>query len=276
MAEAYKRLTRSGYELIEGQNSVTGKEVFLRDDDYAGATPVANLPAVGTTAMINASGGTIASCLCRAKVTSYPDGDTNHPTITYNYSTMAGANPAGNIQDTTARTVEVGTELVTKSSTGAGWRWKNQPGPPSDPATHPLLTEAVHSIIPVVSITVPKIMNGGSTVNTWFNTFLGLVGKVNSAAFTIAVLSQFPKGSVLLSGLSGGTKFNEAGTEKWAFNVHFAARIIPGVTADSATDGYWNMVYNQNTGSWDIPQDSSSGTGSVRLYANGDIKSVVE
>lgn len=275
MAESYKRLA-SGYKLIESQGSITGEEQFLRDDDYAGATAVANLPVIGTTPMVNSAGSNISSCLPRRKVTSYPDGDINHPVVTYEYSTTVGANPAQNIEDTTSRTVEVGTELVTKSSTGAGWRWKNQTGPPEDPATHPQLTEAVHSIIPVISVTVPVKKQGGTTVNTWMGTFVGLVGKINSAAFTQDVLSAFPVGSVLLTGLSGGTKVNEFGSQTWAFNVNFAVRIIPGLGTQSATNGNWNQVWNQSTATWDVPQDSAAGTGPARLYETGDIKTVLD
>jgi hypothetical protein len=260
----------SGYQYDSSEDGATGQEVYVRADDSANAVDEATLPVIGVTGMLNRDGITVASCLCRSFKVRYPSPcDISTAEITYSFSTSkqnAQGDPGKNIPGTETanqRRFTLGTEVVSSEETGGYW-YSNSGARPKGVMGHLTVTGTAS-----VPIEVRE-----NLVDAYIAKALRSAGKINLAAINKIGLRSYPVGSILFTGLTGGTKKGVNAEIKYEFEINFAIRIIPGNNPSAPNEmfpmpslviggqaleaGYWNMVWNPATRTWDVPVNSLS------------------
>lgn len=255
----------AGYKTIENMDGYNAEEVYIEDAKAASAFPSIT---IGSTAFVDATGSTVSGVVAADIQTTYEGGDVNSTKKVVRYSANRGgvAGPGANIRDPDQQRYDVGTEIVVVDEKGEKWTWKSDSG---------YVHQPIHRHICVGNVSLPVIKTSSSAADSWFQSLLGLVGQTNSAVFTQSVVKKIPQGCALLLGASGGTRRNAQGNIEWAWEVHFAYKIITtsGFT-DTSTLGHWNYLFRKDlatNGGWDAPTD---GAGNY-LYTQGTIQALI-
>lgn len=267
MAVLYKRLT-SGYSYEKTATAVTGREIYIRHDDAAGAVPFASLPVINTTLFTDPDGNTASNCLCQKITGTYVDSDPN--TIQYEFEFTTNGTGGGNGQpgdevntDPDTRRYVMGGESVTIDNPDEnGWWWSIAPQNP--------IRQPISKVIVTGSFTIPKGPLTAAEDATFWGVVIGLIGKINDAAFDGG---RFRQGSVLFEGIDGGTVYND-GVLNYQYNMNFSFRIINDNDAAGnpiAADD-WNYLWREDNAGWDRPSDSPGGFN--YLYASGDFSTL--
>jgi len=89
------------------------------------------------------------------------------------------------------------------------------------------VAETIQWIMPTGSFTKRIEKTPGVAYTNWISLFIGLVGKVNNAAF-----ESFPIGCVLLNSFDAQRTKNEDGDDIWQIDVQYLWRVVPGKTSD--------------------------------------------
>lgn len=119
------------------------------------------------------------------------------------------------------------------------------------------VAETVQWVMPTGSFT-KRVEKSPAAYAAWVTTFIGLVGKINNAAF-----ETFPIGCVLLNSFDAQRTINEEGQDVWQIDVQYLWRVVPG----KAFDGWQWFPSNVNVIQklWGRPVlvDRSPGAGTV-------------
>jgi len=267
VAITYKRLT-SGYNYEKTSNAVTGKEVYIRHDDAAGAVPFASLPVINSTPFTDPDGNTASNCLCQKIIGRFIDSDPNTIQYEFQFTTDGTAGGGGgqpgsdvNTDPATRRYVMGGESVTVDSPDEAGWWWSLAPQNP--------IRQPISKVIVTGSFTIPKGPLTPAEDATFWTTVIGLIGKINNAAFD----GRFRQGSVLFEGIDGGTVYND-GVLSYQYNMNFSFRIINDLDAAGnpiAADD-WNYLWREDNAGWDRPSDSPGGFN--YLYQSGDFSTL--
>jgi len=264
MTVGYVRLPR-GYDYSVLETEVKGQEVYMRHDSGTGAVPAASLPIVGTTAMKDAEGNAIASCLCRSSSTKYIDDDVSSPQITYFFSTKKGSDAGSDLPPKGTWRMDAGVETV-----GIGMGKLKEPTLTFKQDSNSFVGESVTITIPVFSFTLPNKIT--SDVSTYMTQLIACLGKINSDVMNSQALASFQVGSILFNSVSGGTSFNALGALMWTFECHFSVRVIPDYTpsGSEAKNGTWNAMWDPKNLRWDVV--TNSGADTFRIYSTADLR----
>lgn len=106
------------------------------------------------------------------------------------------------------------------------------------------------------------------------------LGTVNVSDFPLNVgFDKQPRGTFLfIAAPAEEITSNQLGNRKWRITYHFAFRKITHLLAsgDQVDDpGGWNHVYRDDSGLWDVPNKSASGTAD-RLYEELDLNDIFD
>jgi len=230
------------------QTGITGTRAFV---NITGGSE--NLPAIGAGwAVTKPSSQTFSNCKCRRL--SYAmywydrDASLYRQKIIAHYSTRTRSGGAGYIvPDADERRFQMGGEVISVDDPSANWVW----------ASGPAVTQPIFISTPMGSFTIQKQLGSDASKKTWIQgPVLARIGTINSVEF-----EDFRIGSVLFSGLSGGTQQDEDGDKIWVFELEFNWRLIRDATG-TITSNDWLYLWNQDasgagTGKWDIPIDAN-------------------
>ena len=261
--------TMAGYDLKRTEDGVSGREIYVRADDIASAVDESALPQVGITLMVDHDDRQIAKCVCRDISDSFPSGSDKSSivrTFTFNTS-KKGSSPGATIPDTGQTAISTGTEIV--STDGGESYWVGQ-GVKIDKVKSAKLTFTG-------TIAVPMEVRYDAFDAYMEKQVLVAAGRVNGSKMNRDGMRSFPIGSILFLGISGGTKTDKAGVVKWAFNLNFAFRIIPGLVDTATPVGPWNYSWNAKSkpAGWDIVSTDAAGniglTGTGVSYRHSDL-----
>lgn len=263
MAAAYKRKA-DGYQYEKTATAITGTEVYIRHDAAAGAVPFASLPIIDTTVFTDPDGTAVANCKCQKILGKYIEADPNTIEYEFQFTTSGtGGASAGdpgadvNTDPATRRYVMGGESVTIDNPDNNGWWWALAPQNP--------IRQPISKVVVTGSFSIPKGPLTAAQDLTFWGVCIGLIGKINLAAFD----GRFRKGSVLFEGIEGGSVYNN-GVLNYQYNMNFSYRIINDLDAAGVpiAEDDWNYLWREDLAGWDRPSDSP-GINNM-IYTSGD------
>jgi hypothetical protein len=259
MTAAYKRFT-DGYQFQQTEDGTTGQEIYIQHDEAAGAVPLASLPVVGSSALLDPSGSAIASCKCRTKAARYVGSDPDTAQYTFTYSTTKGKIEVGIDTNDAARRYSLCAESimvkVDNGSAGSGWTWIGSGAKVDQDLALQIVTGA---------FTLPAGPYLSAANNTFWTGCLAAAGKINSSTF-----EHFRKGSVLFEGVTGATSYDATGSLQYTYELNFRWKYITSGLFTGTVDDY-QYLWNADSGAFDKPVYNP---GSIFLYGTADLSSL--
>jgi hypothetical protein len=255
---------REGRKVVETDQGVECEQSFVEKTGGADS-----LPAIGDAFSVTTPAAlSFANSVCKSRDFSYFWYDhaaaAHKQKIICRFSTRSGASL---IPDSGARRYSLGGEVLTipnnPTSPGEGWIWALG----GEKVKQPIYQSNIMG-----SFTAQKELASDSAKATWMATVEGLAGKINTSA-----MEGHRVGSVLFSGVSGGTQQDETGGTIWLFECEFTFRIINGLDVDgnAVTQDDWLYLIDRNAGGagrWDKPQEATSGR---FLYEKANLSSLL-
>ena len=237
MADKFVRWSE-GYSIRYEESSISGKEVYRRDDAHADAVVFGGMPVVGTTQMLNETGSAVTGCRCRTKDVKFLEGDMGTVEYTFSFSTKSGSGSSPDSTDVDSRRFDLAGEIhQVENPSSVGWTWPN-----GDPIEQPLFLRIVTG-----KFTIPKRV-ANAAKNNFIGSVIPFAGRINLGTF-----EGFADGQVLFTGLSGNDETNSDGNREWVFTLQFEFRVIPALL-NPGND--WNHLWRK-TGSWSTPKDAN-------------------
>lgn len=213
------------YSFDQNESGSTGRRTFQRNDD-AGSVAAASLPVVGTSLMVDPADANVPNCFCRSKTATFVEGDALTIGYVFEYSTkdstFSGSGGGHGPKNPASRSYEMGLEentFLTGESDGKVAKFEFV-GATSG-------SEYAEQNVPVFAnvgaISIPHANQAmDATAKTAFLTLVATYGRtINSVAF-----EGFAIGQVRYDGYTGGDYYNEAGAQRWAFELHFSVKQI--------------------------------------------------
>lgn len=223
------------YELQRTEDGITGRRVYIQDP----SGPVANLPVVGESLMIDVDDATIAGCKCRSLNSVYRDGIPHHVA---NYSTrdsvveFSGSRIS---KDSQYRRFEGSAESVAIGDVASNYFYWD--------GTTDIPIQALSKQIFAGQFSIPVSNLSESEKNTFLSTVATLAGTINDAAY-----EGFREGAVKFDHISGGSYYDEGGNLRFAYDLVFSYRLINDDFAAITADDFL-YVFDQSSGTWKKP-----------------------
>lgn len=243
------------YELVESQDGLTGKRAFYNQVGAAGS-----LPALGSS-FVTFDSTTITNLVAttrQRKIFWYERAGTPgwREKIVVSYVPDGGSSAGSKRPDTTERRYQLGGEIISiPDPSSSSWVWDLSGGT----VEQPLFFSNVMG-----SFTRQRYLTSDAQKATAVGLWESQAGTINDAAF-----EDHRIGSVLFSGVDGGTQIDEDGDKVWLFNLQFTFRIVKGKDYNGATvtqDDWLYLIYQGSDGGvWDKPK-----LGTDYLYAKTD------
>ena len=253
---------RAEWEFVETSSSIEGTKAFMEI-----ATGTDDLPDIGDAWSTSFPNVRLRS---RRRKKVHVESGVDKEKVVCRFSTRAAT--SGVISpDEEERRFQLGAEVLS-IDTPSNWKWS---------LANNALTQPVFLSNIIGSFTRQRILSSDATKAQFIKEKLLIqAGTINSQAF-----EDFPKGSVLFDGVTGGTQSDESGEITWVFDLNFSWRIIRGGATVLGTNGnlfpmaydgnaieddYWLWTWNENAsasgqGFWDKP----TGDGAF-LYSKTD------
>ena len=178
------------------------------------------------------------------------------------FSSSADSGNDNNSQsyDPDGRKFNLGAEVMGVESP-TGWTWED-----TGSVAQPLFKSNIMG-----TFTIQRLLTSDSAKNTWIaQRLLTHAGTINDRTF-----EGWTIGSVLFSGLSGGTQYDENGDRTWLFDLEFTYRIIRDEASAIVGDD-WLYIWRKDNGTgepkWDKPKDVNN----KYLYEKTDLSMLLK
>ena len=249
----YRQL-RKDYDLEVTEDGVTGQRGYIQETGGADT-----LPSIG-----DAFDGTYTNSLARKiRARNYhQESGTDKLIYIVSYSTQSPS-PIPQQPDDDERRYQFGGEIMSlddpSQAAAPVWEWDSD----SADVTQPMFLTNI-----IGTITRTKRFASDAAKSTFFTTnasgyFQFHIGTINTVAF-----EDMRIGSVLFSGISGGTEYDSAGDRLWAFELEFTYRFIRDEAVAITQDDWLYLWRKGEDAKWDKPK---SKTGAKFLYAKTDL-----
>ena len=245
------------------ETGITGTRAFV---NVPGAAD--SLPAIGAAwAVTKPASQTFSGCKCRRLAYSMywydRSANVDRQKIVAHYATQNKAGGAGYIlPDKDERRFQMGGEIISIDDPSANWVWV-------DAAT--AVIQPIFISVPMGSFTAQKKLTTDAAKKSWLQgPVLDRIGTINSAEF-----EDFRIGSVLFSGVSGGTQQDDDGDKIWVFELEFNWRLNRDATGAITANDWWYLwrqdASGSGTGKWDMPVDANN----KELYAKTNLSALL-
>ena len=234
MATTYKRLSAE-YSFVISSDGIEGREVYVSDANG----PIATLPTVGTTPMLDPNGNQKLACLCRNKRYTYMDGHVPTIRVECTFSTKSGdgdnsSNEAKGLESVNG---QAGLETVRIDAAEGGWTAG------TGGAT---LSGDIYLTHPTGAVSIPKVCEETKRAD-FEKKLVEELGCINSAALKLPPCQYV--GCMLFEGFSYSSRVTEESKREWLYQLHYRWRFLPsaaGRKPGPPLPRSWNYRYKSD------------------------------